>query len=142
MLYSRLNDTGTAFEHERNLMHRSFGLDGGGSIAADGEGNVYVVWHGIGMDVRSGAGPQGEARRTMWVAKSMDDGDTFREEEKAWQEPTGACACCSTKAFASRDGAIHALYRSATNAVHRDIYLITSKDHGKSFAAGFCTNGR
>ena len=136
MLYSRLNDTGTAFEPERNLMHRSFGLDGGGSVAADNAGNVYVVWHGIGTDLKSGAGAEGEARRAVWVAKSTDDGRSFIDEARAWQEPTGACACCGVKAFASRDGSLHALYRSATKAVHRDIYLITSKDHGKSFRGG------
>src|SRR5947209_3357136 len=32
MLYSRLNDARTAFEPERNLMTRTFGLDGGGTI--------------------------------------------------------------------------------------------------------------
>src|SRR3954453_7297052 len=50
MLYTRLNDAGAAFEAERNLMHRSFGLDGGGTIAADARGHVYVLWHGIPTD--------------------------------------------------------------------------------------------
>ena len=48
MLYTRLNDSGQAFEPERNLMLHSFGLDGGGAIAAGANGNVYVFWHGIG----------------------------------------------------------------------------------------------
>ncbi|HJZ95654.1 MAG TPA: hypothetical protein VKE70_04065, partial [Candidatus Solibacter sp.] len=63
MLYTRLNDSGDAFEPERNLMHRSFGLDGGGSIAADKDGNVYVTWHGIGDSEAKGTGKEGEARR-------------------------------------------------------------------------------
>jgi hypothetical protein len=136
MLYARLNDAETAFEPERNLMHRSFGLDGGGSVAADRTGNVYVAWHGIPTDVKSGAGPEGEARRQVWVAKSQDDGRTFSNDQKAWEQPTGACACCGMKVFATRQGSVHALYRSATEAVHRDIYLITSKDRGKSFEGG------
>jgi hypothetical protein len=77
MLYSRLDDSGTAFEPVRNLVHRSFGLDGGGSVSADGSGNVYVVWHGIPTDTKSGAGAEGEARRQVWVAKSENDGRTF-----------------------------------------------------------------
>ena len=136
MLYTRLNDAGTAFEPERNLMHRSFGLDGGGSIAADQAGNVYVSWHGIPLDVKSGAGPEGEARRQVWIARSQNDGRTFVSEEKAWERPTGACACCGMKVFASGQGSVHALYRSATEAVHRDIYLISSKDGGKRFQGG------
>src|SRR5262249_40256549 len=46
MLYSRLNDAHSAFEPERNLMIRTFGLDGGGTIAADRAGHIYVAWHG------------------------------------------------------------------------------------------------
>jgi hypothetical protein len=136
MLYSRLNDAGTAFEPERNLMHRSFGLDGGGSVAADRMGNVYVAWHGIPLDAKSGAGPEGEARRQIWIARSEDDGRIFASEDKAWTQPTGACACCGMKIFASRRGSVHALFRSATEAVHRDIYLISSKDRGKTFQGG------
>ena len=136
MLYSRMNDAGTAFEPERNVMHRSFGLDGGGSVAADPAGNVYVAWHGIPLDAKSGAGPEGEARRQVWIARSENDGGTFVTEEKAGEQTTGACACCGMKVFASRRGSVHALYRSATEAVHRDIYLISSKDQGKSFQGG------
>src|SRR5215217_3074531 len=101
MLYTRLNDAGTAFEPERNLMHRSFGLDGGGSIAADRTGNVYVAWHGIPLEVKSGSGAEGEARRQVWIAKSENDGREFVSEEKVWERPTGACACCGLKVFAS-----------------------------------------
>lgn len=136
MLYTRLNDAGNAFEPERNLMHRSFGLDGGGSVAADRDGNVYVVWHGIPVDLKTGSGPEGEARRQVWIARSKDDGATFVSEDKAWTQPTGACACCGMKAFASRKGSVHVLYRSATQAIHRDIYSITSNDHGISFQGG------
>jgi len=68
--------------------------------------------------------------------RSEDNGRTFRNEEKAWQQATGACACCGMKAFASRSGSVHALYRSATEAVHRDIYLLTSKNRGKNFQGG------
>ena len=41
LLYARLNDAGTAFEAQRNLMKRSAALDGGSAIAADPAGNVY-----------------------------------------------------------------------------------------------------
>jgi len=41
MLYTRLNDAGTAFEAERDLITVARGLDGGGSVAAD-EGKTFA----------------------------------------------------------------------------------------------------
>jgi hypothetical protein len=128
MLYSRLNDAHTAFEPERSVMTRTFGLDGGGSVAADSRGNVYVSWHG-----KAPAAAEGEAGRQVWVAESHDDGRTFVPERPAWSQPTGACGCCGMAVFADRKETVRALYRSATEGVHRDIYLLTSHDHGRSF---------
>lgn len=125
--YARLNDAGTAFEEQRNLMRKTEVPDGGGTIAADDAGNVYVVWHGQRKGVR------GEDKRQVWVARSTDDGKTFALEEPAWTNPTGVCACCSTRAFADRDGIVYVLYRSATAQVNRDIYLLASEDRGKTF---------
>lgn len=133
MLYARLNDAGAAFEPQRNLMKNSFGLDGGGSLAADKAGNVYVTWHGIGTQDATGA-LQGEARRQVWLAKSNDEGKSFVGERKAWQEPTGACGCCGMKAFADRKGNVLAMYRSARESIHRDIYLLRSSDSGETFS--------
>ncbi|MEO7650957.1 MAG: hypothetical protein ABIZ80_10860 [Bryobacteraceae bacterium] len=133
MLYTRLNDAGNAFEPQRNLMRHSFGLDGGGSIAADRSGNVYVAWHGISESEASGSGKEGEARRRVWVTKSQDEGRSFSTEEKAWSQETGACGCCGMRIFADRRANVFALYRSATESVHRDIYFLISKDKGKSF---------
>jgi hypothetical protein len=133
MLYSRLNDGGDVFEPQRNLMLHSFGLDGGGSIGADGNGNVYVTWHGIALSEAKGTGKEGEARRRVWVRRSEDNGKTFSTEARAWAQDTGACECCGMKAFVNRRGEVFALYRSATESVHRDIYLLRSTDHGKTF---------
>lgn len=133
MLYARLNDTGTAFEPQRNLMRHSFGLDGGGSVAADRLGNVYVAWHGIGESEAKGTGEEGEARRRVWLTRSVDDGRTFSAEVAALARPTGACGCCGMKILAGREGNVWVLYRSATESVHRDIYMLRSSDHGHSF---------
>ena len=133
MLYTRLHDSGHGFEPERNLMLHSFGLDGGGSIAADKNGNVFVAWHGIGRSEAKGTGKEGEARRRVWITSSEDDGKTFFLEAKAWAQETGACGCCGMKTFVGRNDEVFALYRSATESVHRDIYLLRSKDHGRTF---------
>jgi hypothetical protein len=43
LFYTRLNDAGAAFEPERNVITYAYGLDGGSSVAADPQGNVYVA---------------------------------------------------------------------------------------------------
>ena len=126
MLYARLNDQGTAFEPQRNVMEFAVGLDGGASVAADQRGHVYVVWHGRG-DV------PGEANRRVWMARSRDDGKTFSREVAAGAEPTGACGCCGMRAFVDGKGALYILYRAATESVHRDMVLLTSTNCGKTF---------
>jgi hypothetical protein len=127
MLYARLNDEGTAFEPQRNVIQSAVGLDGGGSVAADGAGNVYVAWHA------PEPGTKGEDNRCVWVARSTDEGKTFAREERANKEPTGACGCCGMRAFADSKGVVYVLYRSATEDVHRDTYLLASTDGGAKF---------
>jgi hypothetical protein len=126
MLYARMNDAKTAFEAQRNLMRVSHGLDGGGSVAADKEGAVYVAWHGAGEQ-------KGEEHRRVWLARSTDDGMTFAQETPAYSDETGACGCCGMRAFVGPRGELHLLYRAATNLTERGMFLLTSTDKGKSF---------
>jgi len=125
LIYTRLNEDRTAFEPQRDVIHSAYGLNGGASIADDAAGNVYVTWH---------AGPQpdkqDEKYRCIWVAKSTDDGKTFAHEKRAFDEPTGACGCCGMRSFADSEGKFYTLYRSATEGIHRDMYLLTSADKG------------
>jgi hypothetical protein len=127
MLYTRLNDSGTAFEPERNIIQLAYGLDGGGTVAADSCGNVYVVWHA------PAPGTQGEDHRRVWIARSTDDGATFQGERMAWSEPTGVCGCCGIGAVTGSKGILYLQYRSATNVMDRDTYVLVSKDHGQTF---------
>lgn len=129
MLCSRLDDAGKAFEPQRNLMTRSYTLDGGGSIAADARGDVYVGWH-----AHIGKGPKGEQGRRVWLARSTDGGKTFSAEDAVFGDPQGACGCCGLRFFAASDGAVYGAYRSAFETVHRDLYLLRSSDRGKSFS--------
>lgn len=127
MLYARMNDAKNAFEAQRNLMRISHELDGGGSVAADKSGDVYVAWHGAGEQ-------KGEEHRRVWLARSTDDGKTFAKEVAAFNEETGACACCGMRAFVDQPGAVHLLYRTATEMTERGMFLLTSTDYGKRFS--------
>ena len=67
------------------------------------------------------------------MAKSSDDGQSFSPEAVAFTAPTGACGCCGLRAYADAAGNVYVLFRSASEVVHRDIWLMTSKDRGRSF---------
>jgi hypothetical protein len=127
MLYARQSDQGTAFEEQRNLMQNSTTLDGGGTVAADADGNVYVAWHAVLL-----GGPMGEENRKVWLARSTDEGKTFAEEAAVNPKPTGACGCCAMRGFVDRKGSLYLFYRSAKGG-SRDMYLLTSTEAGKKF---------
>ncbi len=127
MLYARLADAGDAFEPQRNIVQTHPGLDGGGTVAADPDGNVYVIWHAPDN------GGKGEGDRRVWLARSSDDGKTFDPETAASPAGSGACGCCGLSALASTDGRVHILFRTANDLVHRDMELLGSDDRGKSF---------
>jgi hypothetical protein len=126
LLYTRLNDSGSAFEPERDVITWATGLDGGGSVAADRHGNVYVVWH---------AGPHGapEDERAVYIAHSSDGGQTFERERHVSPESTGACGCCGLRAFADEEGGVYVIYRGASNGIQRDMHLLVSENRGRQF---------
>ena len=128
LLYARSNAQRTAFEPQRNLMKHTYDLDGGGSLAVDEDGAVYVAWHA--NDVGSEAG---EAARRVWLARSTDGGAAFAPEALAWSEPTGACGCCGMRLFAAGKGDLRLLFRSATEQVNRDVFALSSTDRGRTF---------
>jgi hypothetical protein len=130
MLYSRLNDDGNAFESQRDLMTFTSALDGGGSVAVDQQGNVYVAWHG-----QADAKTHDETARAVFVAVSTDEGKTFARERQANTEPSGACGCCGMKAYAPADGSLYLLYREARRGLERGATILASHDHAASFTA-------
>jgi hypothetical protein len=128
-LYSRSNAARTRFEPQRNINERIYTLDGGGSIAADADGHVYAAWHGNAVGEAGG-----EDQRKVWITRSQDDGATFSPAAPAWNNPTGACGCCQVRLLATPSNGLALLYRSATNMSARDVYLLISEDHGRTFA--------
>jgi hypothetical protein len=128
MLYTRLDDSGTRFEPQRNLMTSTTDLDGGGSVAADAHGNVWVVWH-----AHERGGPDGEEHRAVFGAHSSDEGKTFTAEQRVNPEGAGVCGCCGLKAFSDGEGRLAVLYRSADGAGNRDSVLLRSGTRAGSF---------
>jgi hypothetical protein len=128
MLHARLNDAGTAFEAQRNVMTATAHLDGGGSVAADGKGNVFVVWH-----AGARGGPPGEANRAVYVAASKDDGATFAPERIISPRGSGACGCCGLTAHADAQGDLFIAFRIAATAMKRDLMMLRSTDGGARF---------
>ncbi len=127
MLYSRFDGGTTAFEPQRNLIQSASGIDGGGALAADRLGNVFVFWHA------PMPGVNGEANRRVWLSRSTDDGKSFAAETIAFDKATGVCACCGMSAFADSRGSLFALFRSASEMVNRDMYLLASDNRGQTF---------
>jgi hypothetical protein len=128
VLYSRQIAGRDAFEAERNVVRRHVtGLDAG-TVAADASGNVYVGWHAFEPGLR------GEEDRRVWIARSRDDGASFAEETAASPATNGTCGCCGIGLATDRGGALYALYRSVSDTVHRDTYLLSSRDRGQTFA--------
>ena len=132
LLYTRWNDAGTAFEPERNIITYAGGLDGGSSVAADGQGNVYVAWHGSAPDNQDK-----EAGRAVFVSRSTDEGKTFSREKAAAPTKTGACGCCGMRAFADSQGAVYILYRAATDMMGRGETLLVSRKPGADFEVAY-----
>jgi hypothetical protein len=129
MLYARLNAARTGFDPQRNLIQHAVGIDGGGAIAADGSGRVFVAWHA--------GGPQskGEGDRRVWLAESRDDGRTFSRERPISPAETGACGCCGMDGLVTPTGELFFLYRSAREVVNRESYLLAAGDAGRTFRA-------
>lgn len=128
LLYTRVSTGRDSFERERNILGDVAGLDGGQTVAADKNGNVYVIWHG------APPGTEGEEERGLYVARSSDDGRTFATETKSKVPKRGACACCGLRASVDEAGALHVLFRAAESGVNRDELWLRSTDSGKTFA--------
>jgi hypothetical protein len=128
VLFSRLNDSHTAFEPQQNLMRYAKSGDGGLSVAADRQGNVYAVWHAMGFE-------PGEDHRRVYLARSTDDGKAFAREAPISPADLGACGCCGMRAFADERGTLCIFYRAAGQNTHRDMTLLVSADRGDTFSS-------
>ncbi len=125
MYYTRLSENKKEFEPQR-IISGEWPVDGGGAIAADKQGNIYVFWHS--------ATPGSEEKdRTVFLRMSHNDGKDFREEKIISPTDIGVCGCCAMQAESDSEGNIYVVYRTATKNKNRDINLLVSNDSGKTF---------
>jgi hypothetical protein len=133
LLYARLNDAGTAFEPQRNLMADLRHLDGGAAVASNGRGTVLVAWHAA--PVKTGAGADNETERGVYVAASADDGATFAAPRRIDSPALGVCACCALEASFTDANHVSVIYRSAEGSSERGMVELASTDAGWTFAS-------
>ena len=114
VLYSR--GTARGFTPPIELSGKAAGIDGGGAIAADGKGGVWVFWH-------ASAGARQDAERAGFFRFSGDDGASFGAEHRALTWEAGACSCCQMAAVWNGGGEALALIRIAEGNTARDQVL-------------------
>ncbi len=126
--YTRKLPGAPGFARQKNLVTRyNKGVETGPSIAVDGQGGVFVLWHAGNM--------ANEESRAVYMTRSSDGGETFGGEQRVNPDDTGACACCGLKAMVDGQGALYVSYRAAGESVHRDMVLLKSTDGARSFVS-------
>ena len=131
LLCARWDPDSGAFAHEAAVNAGTRHLDGGGAIAADASGRVWVFWH-----ASPDGAPDGEASRRVFMAASTNAGVAFAPGQPISPPERGACGCCGLAARVDRTGSLHALFRAASADGNRDMVLLSSHDAGATFAAG------
>jgi len=132
MLHSRLNDDGTAFDDEANIIGNTIGFEGAGAIVADqNSSTVYAFWPG-----QTEPGP--EMGRNMYMAVSSDEGKNWSAPRKLDIDIKGNCRCCPIQATMDAHGNLYVLYRNSVrtspSSWDKDTYLMTSNDAGKTWS--------
>jgi hypothetical protein len=119
MWFSRSLDGGRTFEPQRNLITTAYGLDGGGTLAADRSGNVHVLWHATGDE-------EGPGHRRVVLANSQDNGASFAPEQTLATGSSGVCPCCGIRAATPPEGdELLVLFRDAALPGERGIALLS-----------------
>jgi hypothetical protein len=131
MLHSRLNDDGSAFEDETNIVGKTIGFEGVGAIVADpNSANVYAFWPG-----QTEPGP--EMGRDMYMAVSEDEGKNWSAPRKLDINIEGNCRCCPIQAIMDSKGDMYIVYRNSVRTSpgswDKDTFLMVSRDAGQSW---------
>ena len=132
MLHSRLNDAGTAFEKETNLVGETIGFEGVGAVAVHPKtGWVHAFWAG-----QTEPGP--EMGRDLYMATSSDEGAHWSDPVKLDVDILGNCRCCPIQATIDANGVLHVVQRNSvkTSATSwdKDTYWLSSTDEGRTWS--------
>ena len=85
------------------------------------DGTFYCVW----LDLRE--------KGTQLYGASSSDGGASWSERQLYRSPDGSvCQCCQPQAAYDAGGGLHVMWRNSL-AGARDMYLINSKDNGRTF---------
>ncbi len=124
LLYSRSKPSGEGFEPQKALGGTTRHLDGGASVAADGKGTVWVVWHAALPTAP--AGGDDETHRAVFLSVSRDEGRSFDAPRRIDPPGMGVCACCALDAGIGPDGSGWVLVRGAAGKSQRGMQLLTA----------------
>lgn len=93
------------------------------AMAAANNGLVVCVW----LDMRG--------RDTeLWASSSRDGGKTWSKNFRIYRAPEGSiCECCHPSVVFDSNGVLSVMFRNSIRGA-RDMYLIQSRDGGKSFS--------
>ena len=131
LLYSRSRPGEGGFEVQRALGGDTRHLDGGGAVAADGKGTVWVVWHAALPTPPPGG--DDETHRGVFLRDSHDEGATFGPSRRIDPPGMGVCACCGLDAGIGPDGSGWVLVRGAAGRSERGMRLLTTQAGARGF---------
>jgi hypothetical protein len=123
-------DDGKTWEKSKSPLNSVAGAarEGLHGMATSTGGLVAVAW----LDLRNST--PGTPGTELWMSVSKDGGLTWEKDEVAYVNKGGTiCQCCHPSVAIGSDNAIHVMFRNALDG-NRDMYLITSKDNGKTFS--------
>jgi BNR repeat-like domain len=93
------------------------------ALAMAPDGMIYCAW----LDHRL------DKRNQIFGAASRDGGKTWSKNRLIYRSPSGGvCPCCHPSATFDGKGNLYVMWRNALNGF-RDMYLIVSRDGGKTF---------
>lgn len=91
------------------------------AMASGPDGSIWCVW----LDLRN-------QKTELYAARSRDAGETWEQNQCVYRSPGGSvCECCHPSVYVT-ETCVHILFRNSI-AGDRDMYLLTSRDGGRSF---------